>query len=206
MRYLSVGTSYPAHDSSKKFEYAIKCVDNIITHGDYCRRYKHWLSTEYVTDWREGREPTLPQWFWPPHLSPLAGSLLVGLLHWDPAMRLTAESVMQHPWCLGIAYDEYKQLLLQQMLHDELLLDGGEPVEVKKDLFAAGPSSRRESSEFDLSSSLTQPLTDRLQGLAISSGISSSNDNSSSHVNTIVPATNRLILSSKPCLILKSVI
>ena len=151
-----------------------------------------------MTDLREGREPTLPQWFWPPHLSPLAGSLLVGLLHWDPAMRLTAESVMQHPWCLGISYDEYKQLLLQQMLHDELLLDGGdinrdivccEPVEVKKDLFAAGPSSRRDA-DFDLSSGLAQSLADRLEGLAISSGINSSRSGNSGHVaSAVVPTT-----------------
>mmetsp|Transcript_6079 Transcript_6079/g.8493 ORF Transcript_6079/g.8493 Transcript_6079/m.8493 type:complete len:261 (-) Transcript_6079:34-816(-) len=55
---------------------------------------------------------------------------------------------MQHPWCLGLSYEEYKQLMLQQMLHDEeqnaISLSLGhnhETIEVKKDLFAAANRS-----------------------------------------------------------------
>ena len=87
-------------------------------------------------------------------------------------MRLTAESAVQHPWCLGIAYEEYKQLLLQQMLHDdaqlsaELHLEEAEANEIAKDLFNASERTQRDVDR--RKSSLSASLTEKLQGLSVS--------------------------------------
>lgn len=69
------------------------------------RRYKQWLCTDYAQAIRERREVALPQWFWPSHISPPVGSLLVSLLHFDPNMRLTAEEALNHPWCRQVDSD-----------------------------------------------------------------------------------------------------
>ncbi len=71
------------------------------------KRYKQWINTDYAQALRDGKEkdiPVPPAWFWPiPEPCPGVGSLLVGLLHYDPALRLTAAEVMRHPWYLGHA-------------------------------------------------------------------------------------------------------
>lgn len=41
----------------------------------------------------------MPLWFWPTHISPLAGDLLVKLLQCDPSQRISAAEALRHPWC-----------------------------------------------------------------------------------------------------------
>jgi serine/threonine protein kinase len=55
---------------------------------------------------KEGKEFHIPGWFWPNTISPLVGNLLVGLLHYDPNMRLTASEALNHPWCRGLSSED----------------------------------------------------------------------------------------------------
>ena len=52
---------------------------------------------------RDGRSKdlTLPAWFFPPSISPLAGSLILQLIHIDPQQRCTASEALRHPWSTG---------------------------------------------------------------------------------------------------------
>jgi serine/threonine protein kinase len=70
-----------------------------------CARYKRflkWIDSEYTPALASGgnAEIVFPSWFFPPHLSASANSLMVSLLHYDPTQRLSAAMVLQHPWCL----------------------------------------------------------------------------------------------------------
>lgn len=61
---------------------------------------------------RDGKDIVPPSWFWSSHISPLVSGLLVGLLQSDPSQRLSAAEAMNHPWCQGVTYEEYKASLL----------------------------------------------------------------------------------------------
>lgn len=52
---------------------------------------------------RDGRSKdlALPAWFFPPSISPLAGSLILQLIHIDPQQRCTASDALRHPWSTG---------------------------------------------------------------------------------------------------------
>ena len=67
------------------------------------RLYEQWMLSEYTPAVREGRgkEITLPGWFFPPSISPLAGSLILSLIHIDPQQRCTAAEALRHPWSTG---------------------------------------------------------------------------------------------------------
>lgn len=68
-----------------------------------CSRYdnfQRWVDTDFAASVVQGVEPCFPSWFFPQHLTPVASSLIVSLLHHDPAQRLTASSALQHPWCM----------------------------------------------------------------------------------------------------------
>ena len=61
------------------------------------------MLSEYTPAVREGRgkELTLPGWFFPPSITPLAGSLILSLIHIDPQQRCTAAEALRHPWSMG---------------------------------------------------------------------------------------------------------
>lgn len=61
------------------------------------------MVSEYSVAVREGRgkEITLPGWFFPPSITPLAGSLILSLIHIDPQQRCTASEALKHPWSTG---------------------------------------------------------------------------------------------------------
>ena len=61
------------------------------------------MLTEYNPAVRDGRgkDVVLPGWFFPPSISPLAGSLILSLIHVDPQQRCTASEALRHPWSLG---------------------------------------------------------------------------------------------------------
>jgi serine/threonine protein kinase len=66
------------------------------------KRYKQWLSTEYLIMVRENKSAMrFPSWFAPAYFSSEICSLLVRLIHPDPAMRLSASAALKHPWCKG---------------------------------------------------------------------------------------------------------
>jgi serine/threonine protein kinase len=65
------------------------------------KRYRQWIATEFVVSLQAGEEPVLPGWFFPPSVSPLAASLVVGLLQEDPMDRMCVQEAMDHPWCRG---------------------------------------------------------------------------------------------------------
>jgi hypothetical protein len=106
--YLSGVISVRAQDSSE-FSLDTSCLYFLSSDGS-SRRYKHWVATEYSAAFKDGKDVMVPSWFWPNNISPLVGSLLVGLLHYDPLQRLTASEAARHPWCLGLSYDEAKAL------------------------------------------------------------------------------------------------
>ena len=58
------------------------------------------MQSEYGPAMRDGKgdEIILPLWFFPSSISPLAGSLIVSLLHIDPQQRCTAAEALRHPW------------------------------------------------------------------------------------------------------------
>ena len=62
------------------------------------KAYRKWLLTEHAQASQQGRLPPLPDWFFPPSVSPLAASLVVLLLHTEPSMRLTAREARKHAW------------------------------------------------------------------------------------------------------------
>lgn len=56
------------------------------------------MFTEYVDAIQAGKDPLYPSFFFPSHISPLARSLIVQLLHPDPNLRLTATVALKHRW------------------------------------------------------------------------------------------------------------
>ena len=77
-------------------------------------RYKKWLATDYAL--REVSSSSslpvslVPVWFFPSHVSPLAASLIIGLLQPDPTHRISAREALLHPWLLGQSAAELKAL------------------------------------------------------------------------------------------------
>ena len=66
---------------------------------------------------RDGKDITLPNWFWPSSISAAATSLLLGLLHYDPSVRFTASEAVNHPWCTGsFIIDSLNKNLLYNVL------------------------------------------------------------------------------------------
>ena len=83
------------------------------------KRYKQWMMSEYLPaatirtstnsnqdhKWDMGKEgiplTLMPGWFFPSTISPLAGSLILSLLHVDPSQRCSAAEALKHPWSLG---------------------------------------------------------------------------------------------------------
>ena len=61
------------------------------------------MLSEYSPAVRDGRakDLILPGWFFPPSISPLAGSLILALIHVDPQQRFTAAEALRHPWSTG---------------------------------------------------------------------------------------------------------
>jgi hypothetical protein len=61
------------------------------------------MLSEYGPAVREGRsrDVVLPVWFFPPSISPIAGSLILQLIHVDPQQRCTASEALRHPWSTG---------------------------------------------------------------------------------------------------------
>ncbi len=74
-----------------------------------------------MTTIKDGKDPVLPSWFWPANISPMVTSLLIGLLQWDPAHRLTAAEAIRHPWCQGLSYEEFKALPSREVFHTRSL-------------------------------------------------------------------------------------
>lgn len=69
------------------------------------------MSSDYVRAIEAGREPLLPDWFFPVEsISPQAASLIVLLLHTDPAQRLTAAEAKKHPWCLELSEGNFSHV------------------------------------------------------------------------------------------------
>lgn len=95
---------------------------------------------------KEAKEIAVPSWFLPGHISMGAGSLLVQLLHHDPAIRLSAAEALKHPWCLGL--DQLRNLRIA----DE---DQGEIDERNKGILTAEMDEARASRK----KSNTPPLT-----------------------------------------------
>lgn len=62
------------------------------------RRLKKWIFTEYIDAIQAGKDPLYPSFFFPSHISSLARSLIVQLLHPDPNLRLTATGALKHRW------------------------------------------------------------------------------------------------------------
>ena len=79
------------------------------------RRYKQWVITEYPAMLKDGKDIIFPSWFWPNAPLPLVNSLLVGLLQADPNLRLSAAEAINHPWCQGMTYEEYKSMRSAEM-------------------------------------------------------------------------------------------
>jgi len=61
------------------------------------------MTADYVRAIDSGRDPQFPDWFFPNDRIPVqAASLIVLLLHTDPAQRLNAAEAKLHPWSLGL--------------------------------------------------------------------------------------------------------
>jgi hypothetical protein len=93
------------------------------------------LQRDYVIAVKESKEFQIPIWFWPTHISPLAGDLLVKLLQTDPTQRITATEALRHPWCrVGLSSPEddlpgsrcLTSPTLQDALHNNMHLELGE--------------------------------------------------------------------------------
>lgn len=64
------------------------------------QRYKRW-SIENSSAIESGKAISVPSWFFPSWITPLASSLIISLLQCDPSKRPTAAEALLHPWCLG---------------------------------------------------------------------------------------------------------
>jgi serine/threonine protein kinase len=64
------------------------------------QRYKRW-SLENSSAIESGKAISVPSWFFPSWITPLASSLIISLLQCDPSKRPTAADALLHPWCLG---------------------------------------------------------------------------------------------------------
>lgn len=64
------------------------------------QRYKRW-SLENSSAIESGKVISVPSWFFPSWITPLASSLIISLLQCDPSKRPTAAEALLHPWSLG---------------------------------------------------------------------------------------------------------
>jgi serine/threonine protein kinase len=64
------------------------------------RRFKKWIFTDYADALQVGKDPCYPSFFFPFHISPLARSLIVQLLHPDPTQRLSSTEAVKHRWLI----------------------------------------------------------------------------------------------------------
>jgi len=78
-----------------------------ITNCPRYKKYRLWLSTEYIYTLLADEEPVLPTWLFPGHVSPLSASLVVSLLQAEPGDRMTVLEAMLHPWCVNSGTTNY---------------------------------------------------------------------------------------------------
>jgi serine/threonine protein kinase len=71
------------------------------------------MLSEYAPAVRDGKEVALPAWFFPPSISPIAGSLILSLIHIDPQQRCTAVEALKHPWSTGEGMEGSKRFTTQ---------------------------------------------------------------------------------------------
>mmetsp|Transcript_23150 Transcript_23150/g.23801 ORF Transcript_23150/g.23801 Transcript_23150/m.23801 type:complete len:739 (-) Transcript_23150:467-2683(-) len=62
------------------------------------KRFKTWITTDYIAAISAGKEPLFPVWLFPTHISSAAKSLIVQLLHPDPNLRISASDALKHRW------------------------------------------------------------------------------------------------------------
>ena len=131
------------------------------------QRYKRW-SLENSSAIESGKDVSVPSWFFPSWITPLASSLIISLLQCDPSKRPTAVEALLHPWCLGgssastlreFAVDDIKNDRLGKIDHGSALIhDDDENVIVVCE--EVGSMSFSKPSVIPLSPIRTQYLTD----------------------------------------------
>ena len=102
MRYYRISPTYLTFNTLQYVRFIVLMLLNPVVLQFY-RLYKQWMLSEYGPAVREGRgrDVVLPVWFFPPSISPIAGSLILQLIHVDPQQRCTASEALRHPWSTG---------------------------------------------------------------------------------------------------------